>query len=75
MLKYLSFVTKNISKNAVTIADVFLIYTILAPIILNMIGSIVNLQENLIRTFFVLLGPGLISLFISILSKSFITSA
>ena len=62
MLKYLSFVAKNISKNAVTIADVFLIYTILAPIILNMIGSIVNLQENQIRTFFILLGPGLISL-------------
>lgn len=64
MSKYLSFITKDISDNAVILADVFLVYTILAPIILNMIGNIVNLQENLIRTLFVLLGPGLISLII-----------
>jgi len=45
----------------ITIADTLLVYSILAPIILNVIGSYVNLNESFFRTFLVLYGSVLIS--------------
>jgi hypothetical protein len=49
------------SGSKITIADTLLVYSILAPIILNVIGSYVALEENFIRTFLVLYGSVLIS--------------
>jgi len=45
----------------VLLADIFFVYSILAPIILNIIGSYVKLDGNVIRTFLIILGPALIS--------------
>ncbi len=53
-------------KNAVLLADIFFVYTILAPIILNVFGSYFKLNENFIRTFIVLLGPAFVSIIIYI---------
>ena len=49
------------SGSKIAIADTLLVYSILAPIILNVIGSYVELEENFIRTFLVLYGSVLIS--------------
>jgi O-antigen ligase len=46
----------------ILIADTLLVYSMLAPIILNVIGSYVDLKENFIRTFLVLYGSVLVSL-------------
>lgn len=43
------------------IADVFLVYTMLSPMILNIIGCYIKLTPNFIRTFLVLQGPALIA--------------
>ena len=43
------------------IADVFLVYTMLSPIILNIIGGYIKLTPNFVRTFLVLQGPALIA--------------
>jgi len=43
------------------IADIFLVYTMLSPMILNIIGGYIKLTPNFIRTFLVLQGPGLIA--------------
>ena len=56
--KYNSLIT---TQNAIRLADVFLVYTILAPIFLNVFGSYFKLNENFIRTFLLILGPALIS--------------
>jgi O-antigen ligase len=48
-------------KNAIRLADIFLVYTMLSPIIFAVIGNYVKLNENFIRTFFLILGPGLIA--------------
>lgn len=53
-------------KNAVLLADIFFVYTILAPIILNVFGSYFKLNENFIRTLIVLLGPAFVSIIIYI---------
>ena len=53
-------------KNTVLLADIFFVYTILAPIILNVFGSYFKLNENFIRTFIVLLGPAFVSIIIYI---------
>ena len=43
------------------VADVFLVYTMLAPIIFLIIGEYTKLAPNFIRTLIVLLGPGLLA--------------
>ena len=43
------------------VADVLLVYTMLAPIILLIIGEYIKLAPNFIRTLIVLLGPGLLA--------------
>jgi O-antigen ligase len=43
----------------ITFADILLAYTILAPILLNVIGSYTKLDENAFRTVLVLHGPAL----------------
>ena len=53
-----SFIT---TKNALRLADIFLVYTILSPILFAVVGSYVKLDKNFIRTFFFILGPALIS--------------
>jgi O-antigen ligase len=58
LTKYKSLIT---IQYAIRLADVFLVYTILAPIILNVFGSYFKLNENFIRTFLLILGPALIS--------------
>jgi O-antigen ligase len=45
----------------ITLADILLAYTILAPLILNVFGSYVKLDQNVFRTFLVLHGPALIA--------------
>jgi O-antigen ligase len=43
------------------VADVFLVYTILSPILFAVIGNYIKLNENFIRTSILILGPALIS--------------
>ena len=43
------------------VADVLLVYTMLAPIILLIIGEYTKLAPNFVRTLIVLLGPGLLA--------------
>ena len=43
------------------VADVLLVYTMLAPIILLIIGEYIKLAPNFVRTLIVLLGPGLLA--------------
>ena len=43
------------------VADVLLVYTMLAPIILLIVGEYTKLAPNLVRTLIVLLGPGLVA--------------
>lgn len=54
-------------------ADIFLIYSLLAPIIFNVIGDYVVWNENFLRTTLVLLGPGFVSfaLYLKFLSKDY----
>jgi O-antigen ligase len=51
----------ELNRYVIYMADFLLAYSILAPIILNIVGSYVVLQENFIRTFFVLQVPGIIA--------------
>jgi O-antigen ligase len=44
------------------IADILLVYTMISPIALNLIGFHVKLSPNSLRTALVLLGPGIIAL-------------
>ncbi|MDB4442457.1 hypothetical protein N9219_03445, partial [bacterium] len=43
------------------VADVLLVYTMLASIILLIIGEYTKLAPNFVRTLIVLLGPGLLA--------------
>jgi hypothetical protein len=43
------------------IADVLLVYSMLSPIILLIIGANIKLEPNFIRTLIVLLGPGILA--------------
>ncbi len=45
----------------VGIADVFLVYSMLSPIILLVLGAQIKLVPNFFRTFIVLLGPGILA--------------
>lgn len=51
------------------IADVFLIYTLFSPIILNIIGSYITLSSNFLRTFLLIQGPGLVAVYIYLKRK------
>jgi O-antigen ligase len=50
-----------LQDRAIPIADVFLVYTMLSPIIFLIIGEHVKLVPNFFRTFIILLGPGLVA--------------
>jgi len=53
---------KKITENFILgIADVFLVYTMLSPIILLIIGAQIKLVPNFYRTLIVLLGPGVLA--------------
>jgi len=60
-------------SKAIFLADIFLIYSMLAPIIFNVIGDYMAWNENFLRTALVLLGPGFISfvLYLKILPKDY----
>ena len=57
--------TSSLSEDSlIAMADVFLVYTMLSPIILSIIDFYIKLTPNFIRTFIVLEAPALISFFI-----------
>ncbi len=52
----------NFTKNyALEIADVLLVYSMLSPIILLIIGAEIKLVPNFFRTLIILLGPGILA--------------
>ena len=61
MIKSHSNKKKNTKNYTLGIADVMLVYTMLAPIILLIVGANIKLEPNFIRTLIVLLGPGLLA--------------
>ena len=54
-------IIKFIENYTLGVADVLLVYTMLAPIILLIIGEYIKLTPNFVRTLIVLLGPGLLA--------------
>ena len=61
MIKFPSNKLKFTENLTLGIADVLLVYTMLAPIILLIIGEYTKLAPNFVRTLIVLLGPGLLA--------------
>ena len=54
-------IKKIIEGRLIGLADIFLVYTMLSPVILLIIGANKRLEPNFIRTVIVLLGPGLLA--------------
>ena len=61
------------NNKIIFLADIFLIYSLLAPIIFNVMGAYMVWNENFLRTVLVLLGPGFVSfaLYLKILPKDY----
>lgn len=61
MIKFPSNKIKFTENYTLGIADVLLVYSMLSPIILLIIGAQIKLVPNFFRTFIILLGPGILA--------------
>ena len=61
MIKFQGNKKKNTENYTLGIADVLLVYSMLSPIILLIIGAQIKLTPNFFRTLIVLLGPGMLA--------------